>query len=158
MSKGPIRVYADTSVFGGVFDEEFQQASRVFFDQVRGGRFLLLTSGTVEEEIEGAPVTVREFFVSMAPWMHILESTEETLALRVAYLEAGILSPKSAADALHVATATTGGASMIVSWNFVHLVHFDKIRLYNAVNALKGFGEIAIYSPPEVVRYENENI
>ena len=30
----PIRVYADTSVFGGVFDEEFQVASRTFFEQV----------------------------------------------------------------------------------------------------------------------------
>jgi hypothetical protein len=28
-------VYADTSVFGGVFDEEFTTASRVFFDQVQ---------------------------------------------------------------------------------------------------------------------------
>ena len=31
----PLRVYADTSVFGGVFDEEFEDASRAFFDQIR---------------------------------------------------------------------------------------------------------------------------
>lgn len=29
------RVYADTSVFGGVFDEEFCDTSRTFFEQVR---------------------------------------------------------------------------------------------------------------------------
>ena len=28
------RVYADTSVFGGMFDEEFETASKVFFDAV----------------------------------------------------------------------------------------------------------------------------
>jgi hypothetical protein len=33
----PIRVYADTSVFGGVFDDLFAQPSRTFFDQVREG-------------------------------------------------------------------------------------------------------------------------
>ena len=27
METKPVRVYADTSVFGGVFDEEFQEAS-----------------------------------------------------------------------------------------------------------------------------------
>ena len=30
-----LRVYADTSVFGGAFDEEFEDASKMFFDQVR---------------------------------------------------------------------------------------------------------------------------
>lgn len=44
----PIRVYADTSVFGGVFDSEFQSASRTFFDQVRGGRFQHVTSALVQ--------------------------------------------------------------------------------------------------------------
>ena len=39
-----IRVYADTSVYGGVFDEEFAEASRTFFEQVRGGRFRLILS------------------------------------------------------------------------------------------------------------------
>jgi hypothetical protein len=31
----PIRVYADTSVYGGVFDEEFSVTSTAFFDSVR---------------------------------------------------------------------------------------------------------------------------
>ncbi len=42
-----IRVYADTSVYGGAFDEEFAEASRSFFDQVRAGRFRLIVSPIV---------------------------------------------------------------------------------------------------------------
>ncbi len=57
-------------------------------------------------------------------------------------------------DALHVAIATVSSCSLIVSWNFKHIVHFDKIKLYNAVNILKGFSEIAIFSPLEVISYE----
>jgi len=34
MAMRKLRVYADTSVFGGVFDDEFAEASRAFFDQV----------------------------------------------------------------------------------------------------------------------------
>jgi len=35
------RVYVDTSVFGGVFDTEFQRASQDFFDQIKNGQFTL---------------------------------------------------------------------------------------------------------------------
>jgi len=49
-----IRVYADTSVFGGPFDEEFQTVSRTFFEQVRSGRFKLITSALVQEEVDPA--------------------------------------------------------------------------------------------------------
>ena len=31
MAKRPIKVYADTSVYGGVFDEEFTEASQALF-------------------------------------------------------------------------------------------------------------------------------
>ena len=40
---------------------------------------------------------------------------------------------------------------MIVSWNFRHIVHFDKIRQFNAVNLREGYGIMEIYSPKEVV-------
>ncbi|MCX5639117.1 MAG: hypothetical protein NTX52_15695 [Planctomycetota bacterium] len=30
-----IRIYADTSVLGGVFDEEFEAASKAFFNAVK---------------------------------------------------------------------------------------------------------------------------
>ena len=57
-----IRVYADTSVFGGAFDEEFETVSRTFFNQVRSGRFKLITSALVQEEVDPAPTQVRELF------------------------------------------------------------------------------------------------
>ena len=39
---------------------------------------------------------------------------------------------------------------MLVSWNFKHIVRFDKIRLFNAVNQEQGYKSIEIYSPREV--------
>jgi len=41
-----------------------------------------------------------------------------------------------------------------VSWNFKHIVNFRKIPLFNAVNVLKGYRQIAIHSPLEVINYE----
>ncbi len=56
------RVYVDTSVFGGVFDEEFRDASKIFFDQVQAQYFSLVTSIIVKDEIQPAPEPVRNFF------------------------------------------------------------------------------------------------
>jgi hypothetical protein len=80
------------------------------------------------------------------------------LELRDAYLQAKIVTPKYSDDALHVALATVSGCSLIVSWNFQHIVHFQKIPLYNAMNTLQGYQPIAIFSPREVIRYEDEEI
>jgi hypothetical protein len=46
----PLRVYADTSVFGGSFDNEFAIESERFFDLVRAGRVKILVSEVVVRE------------------------------------------------------------------------------------------------------------
>ena len=150
-----VRVYADTSVFGGVFDEEFQRPSRTFFEQVRKGRFRLVVSALVRTEIAEAPMEVREFFGEMADISELNEIADEAVDLRSAYLNAGIVGVKSIADALHVALATTLSCRAIVSWNFQHIVHFEKIPLYNGVNRAQGYAEIDIHTPQEVITYED---
>jgi predicted nucleic acid-binding protein len=153
-----IRVYADTSVFGGVYDDEFKQPSLKFFEQVRGGQFSLVTSAVVQDEMVAAPPTVRRFFEEMLGLAEIADITASALELRDAYLQARIVTPKYSDDALHVALATVAGCSLIVSWNFQHIVHFQKIPLYNAINTLQGYQPIAIFSPQEVIRYEDEEV
>jgi len=153
-----LRVYADTSVFGGPFDEEFAEASRRFFEVVDKGRFRLVTSGLVEEEIGQAPGQVQEFFVRSAAKADLVESSSEAVSLRDAYVSLGVVSENYLADALHVALATVTGCDLIVSWNFKHIVNYRKIQQYNAVNALRGYAGIAIYSPLEVVDNEDQDI
>ncbi|MBI3741137.1 MAG: type II toxin-antitoxin system VapC family toxin [Chloroflexi bacterium] len=149
-----MRVYADTSVFGGIGDSEYEQASRTFFDQVRNARFELVTSAVVQNEIESAPDQVRELFDEMLAGGEMVPVSEQALQLQKAYLESKIVTPQWAADALHVALATVSQCAVIVSWNFRHIVHFKKIPLYNAVNTVNGYTEIAIHSPLEVIGYE----
>jgi len=158
MARTPTRLYADTSVFGGVFDEEFSDPSRTLFRQIREGRFQLVLSPLIQDELEVAPQDVRDLLDEVAPHAEVAPISSESLQLQRAYLEAGIVPERCADDALHVAIATVVKCSLIVSWNFVHIVHFDKIPLYNAVNRKKGYPTIAIYSPREVIEYEDENI
>lgn len=158
-NRDPIRAYADTSVFGGVFDDEFAAPSRLFFQQVEQGRFLLAVSDTIRREIGGAPEQVRAFFQRMVGYADVVPVTAPALRLRQEYIAAGIVSPKRRDDALHVALATVSGCDAIVSWNFKHIVHFEKIPLYNEVNRIQGYGSIAIHAPFEVIENaEDESI
>lgn len=151
-----IRLYADTSIFGGVFDTEFEKASNLLFEQIQADRFTLVTSAVVQTELEFAPESVVQFFNEMLERAEIVDITEEALTLRDAYLNAEIVSQKYTNDALHVALAVVSGCTLIVSWNFKHIVHFQKIPLYNAVNVLQGFKPVNIFSPLEVINYEDE--
>ncbi len=49
-----MRIYADTSVFGSVFDKEFSEPAKKFFSEIDAQRFTLVTSAIVEAEIEPA--------------------------------------------------------------------------------------------------------
>jgi hypothetical protein len=51
---------------------------------------------------------------------------------------------------LHIALATVANVDVLVSWNFKHIVRFDKIRLFNAANLQQGYKLLAIHSPREV--------
>jgi hypothetical protein len=59
-------------------------------------------------------------------------------------------------DGVHIAFATIAEVDVLVSWNFKHIVHLDKIRLFNAVNLEQGYKPLVIYSPREVASYDNE--
>lgn len=151
-----MRVYVDTSVYGGAFDEEFQKASRIFFEQVRQRKFHIVISAVVQEEINDAPAQVRKLFEEMLSSAEIIAINTEALALQAAYLKEKIISSKWSDDALHVALATIAPCEIIASWNFKHIVHYEKIQKYNAVNKRHGYKSISIHSPLEIIHYEKE--
>jgi predicted nucleic acid-binding protein len=153
MEKKIFSIYADTSVYGGVFDDEFSRASNAFFEQVHLSHFALFVSEVIHKELEVAPKEINELFRQILPLCKLAEISENVLDLQQAYIKEGILSKRWYDDALHVAIATVAQCDIIVSWNFKHIVNFQKIPLFNAVNTLNGYKPIAIYSPMEVIGY-----
>ncbi len=147
----PLRVYLDTSVIGGWADEEFAEDSRRLFTLAQSSRLRILVSDVVIAELENAPAEVRDALMGIATSaIETVPITVEVLALRDAYLAAGVLGRKWIDDATHVAAATVARADAIVSWNFRHIVRLDKIKAYNAVNLMNGYGVLNILTPAEV--------
>lgn len=151
-----MRIYVDTSVFGGVFDPEFERGSKLFFEEVRARKFGVVISPVTSREIKDAPKNVRELFAEILPFTESIEFTPEVIKLKNLYMQQGVLTQKSEDDALHVALASFHHCEVIVSWNFKHIVHQLKIPAFNAANILAGHPPIQIYSPLQVIDYGKE--
>jgi predicted nucleic acid-binding protein len=148
-----LRVYIDTSVFGGFFDDEFSHSSRAFFDFLAQGRAIALLSDSLVAELAAAPERVQDLLErSLTFDTERVEVTPEAEALRDAYIGNAVLPPRWSEDALHVAQATLSRADVIVSWNFRHLVNPVRIQGFSRVNALRGFGPVVILTPEDVNR------
>ena len=146
------RVYVDNSVISGTQDEEFAEESRLFFEQVREGIYRVLISDISYDEMEQAPVEAREMVTDLPDdALEEAEINDEVRSLADAYVSAGVLTRKREYDALHIAAATVARADLLLSWNFDHMVNYDRIRKFNAVNLLNGYGTLEIRSPREVV-------
>jgi hypothetical protein len=151
------RIYIDTSVIGGCFDPEFAEWSNGLLQDFRNGTFQPLLSDVVSAEIEKAPESVQSIYAELISLnAEILTVQESALGLADEYQKRSILTPKFYDDGLHIALATVAEADLLVSWNFKHIVHFDKIRLFNAVNIEFGYKPLQIFSPREVTTYGRE--
>jgi hypothetical protein len=74
----------------------------------------------------------------------------ETLAQR--YITEKILGKASENDAYHIALASVNRVDCLISWNFKHIVNYDKIKLFNAINMRFGYPLIDIRSPLEFLK------
>ena len=153
-----LKVYIDTSVIGGCFDKEFAPWSNGLMKDFRLGHFKPILSQIVDAEITDAPDHVKLKYNELLDLgAEVLVVNEKVDRLVGLYRKNRILTDKFENDMAHIALATAHGVDILVSWNFKHIVHFDKIRQFNAVNEKVGYKSVQIYSPREVSNYE-ENI
>ncbi len=157
MSTRPLRIYIDTSVIGGCFDDEFALWSNGLMKDIRLGHMHAVVSELVGIEIAPAPQKVRNKYEELLDdGAEVLMVDDRVLDLMLAYKRHKILPEKFENDMTHIALATVNQVNILVSWNFKHIVHFDKIRQFNVVNEKKGYKAIAIHSPREVTNYGEE--
>jgi hypothetical protein len=149
------RIYIDTSVIGGCLDQEFAVWSNGLLNDFRLGRLKPVVSIIVTTEIANAHEAIqRQYAELLILKPEILDVSVEAIALADVYQRRRILTPKYYDDSLHIAVATVAEVDVLVSWNFRHIVHFNKIRQFNAVNLEMGYKPLQIFSPREVTTYD----
>lgn len=146
------RVYTDTSVVGGCFDPEFAEWSNQLLEEFTSGQKTMVMSDLTLQELELAPEFVLHRIQDIPDeCIEYVDLTEESRSLAEKYIVEGALGDQSILDAQHIALATIHRVDLLVSWNFKHIVHFLKIRQFNAVNLKYGYQTLEIRSPQEVI-------
>ncbi|MET4082276.1 putative nucleic acid-binding protein [Pedobacter sp. UYP30] len=150
------KFYFDTSVFGGVYDQEFEEETLVLFERVKLGKIICMFSDLTESELTKAPEKVRTYFKNLpTDAMERVLVTPQIIELATKYIEEKVVGSISFDDCLHVATATVNKADILVSWNFKHIVNVYRIRGYNSVNLRMNYLSLEIRSPKELLEYED---
>ncbi len=148
-----LRLYFDTSVFGGVYDIEFEQDTNLLFDMVRINEIICVYSELNELELENAPKKVKDHFLSLdKEQTEFVEITEEINQLAEEYITEKVVGETSIDDCRHIACATINKVDYLVSWNFKHIVNVFRIRGYNSVNIKNGHIQLDIRSPKDFIR------
>lgn len=156
MHKKPQKFYFNTSVFGGLFDVEFNSPTQKLFDSVLSGEVICVFSNLTETELASAPQVVREYFANLpTEYTERVLITDEILILAQQYVAEKVVGKTSFDDCIHIAAATVYKVDILVSWNFKHIVNVYRIRGYNSINMRLNYHTLEIRSPKEIIAYEN---
>ena len=152
------RVYIDTSVIGGCFDQEFEEWSNRLFNDFKTGKKIAVISDITIDELSDAPQRVQDYMNTIHDdSLEILISDAESRELANKYITEKAVSSKFYEDALHIAIATINQVTVLASWNFKHIVNLDRIRMYNSVNLKNGFSILEIRTPREILNFHYHN-
>jgi len=151
-----LKLYFDTSVIGGYFDEEFSEETVKILNEVKNGVYELAISDLTIRELTKAPENVRTLLKDKGIEFEQVIVTQEAIELATEYVQEKVVGQTSFDDCIHIATATIKKIDILVSWNFKHIVNIQRIRGYNSINIKNGYQTLEIRSPKDIVNYENE--
>jgi predicted nucleic acid-binding protein len=147
------RIYIDTSVIGGYYDAPLQESTRQLFERIADGEFDVYFSEVNDAELMNAPQRVKEV-KNLIPCdcFHHIVVTDEVEMLSQLYISEKALGKASENDAYHIAFASVNRIDCLISWNFKHIVNYNKIKMFNAINLRFGYPLIDIRSPLEFLK------
>ena len=151
------RIYIDTSVVGGYFDEEFKEPTIKLFERLEKSEIKFVVSDLLDLELLNAPPRVKEHLLQYsADKFERVELTEEAIQLADTYILEKVVGKTSLEDCRHIALATINKVDVLASWNFKHIVNLDRIKGYNSVNLRLGYSIIEIRSPKDLIKYGDD--
>ena len=151
------KIYIDTSIVGGYFDDEFSNDTKALFERLKKDEVIFIISSVLQQELSRAPKNVRELLGKFDnKYFEFIKLTKEAVELADRYIDEKVVGKTSIDDCRHIALATIFKADVLTSWNFRHIVNLERIKGYNGVNLKNGYSEIEIRTPKELLKYDKE--
>ena len=143
------KIYIDTSIAGGYFDDEFEEETKALFARLEKKEIIFVVSSVLRQELSKAPEYVRTLIDKYDKGnFEYVELTSEAIELADKYIAEKVVGKASVDDCRHIAIATINKIDVLASWNFKHIVNLDKIKGYN------GYAIIEIRNPRELLNYD----
>jgi predicted nucleic acid-binding protein len=134
------RVYVETTIPSAYYTGRTDPAvlerrdwTRRWWHHAAAGCELVTSPATLRELLRGRSQHVPPR-IALLEGLEILAITPPVLATAQAYIQHKLMPLKPSADALHLALASHGECSILVTWNYRHLANprkFDQIRRLN---------------------------
>jgi predicted nucleic acid-binding protein len=112
------RIYIDTSVVGGYFDEEFKEATLALFERLENNEIIFVVSDLLDLELLNAPERVRNLLQKYpSDKFERIELSKESIKLADEYINEKIVGKTSLEDCRHIALATIHKVDVLASWS-----------------------------------------
>jgi len=142
------KIYLDTSVIGGYYDDEFEVETKKIFSKIKAGTLQIVYSELTVKEIYRGPKRVIDLFEQIdSQNIEVVLINKEIIKLADTYISENVVGFSSRDDCIHIAATTVSKSDFLLSWNFKHIVNERRIYGYNAVNLMLGYSVIEIISP-----------
>lgn len=108
--------YFDTSIFGGMYDTEFEREITLLFERVSLGQIICVYANLTESELAKAPQNTENFFQDIKDVQKkgIRVSPEGLLPAQI-YVYENVAGKTSLVDCTHIPTATLNKVVVLVS-------------------------------------------
>ena len=128
----PLQVYIETTVPSyltarpsrDLIQAARQELTREWWDQRRAA-FDLCTSQLVLDEVAQGDPDVAERRLALLRGLALLPIEDPAIRLAQGFVSEGLLPPRAAADALHIAIATAHELDVLLTWNCRHLANAE---------------------------------
>lgn len=96
------RIYIDTSVVGGYYDEEFKEATIKLFQRLENNEVLFVVSDLLDLELLNAPLHVCNLLNNYSnDKFERVQLTEESVSLAEMYINENVVGKTSIEDCRH---------------------------------------------------------
>lgn len=147
-----LRIYLDTSVISAYLDHRERSRQRLtqeFWSRL--SNYQAYVCPIVIREINQIADSKKQAeMLELIKKFDVLPWQGEMEELAKEYIRAKVFSPAMLDDARHVAACVVSDISILLSWNFKHLVNRRRRILVNLVNLSRGYREIEILAPAEL--------
>ena len=149
-----MKIYLDTSIYGVISnkkDYRYNLTKDIFYTLMNDNSKRIYYSPILLQELSCAPLRSRKMLEKLIlnKKAKQLRQRDEIKYLTHAYMNEGVLTPKSIEDAAHIAYASFYSIDLVLTWNMKHMANFLAKEKYNDVNLRLGYPAIRIRTGEE---------